>query len=194
MILQGQLKTSVKIHWCICVCSNTVEAEECPLAPFHSPETEWTAVTHLWWNSINKEQVPGYLVTALATVVTLSTDPSSSDSAGSKGKKCITERVMSACSVSMDTILSLPGRCIRSGLSMKVWGRNSKQTALTLQAEALRAPLFDRGHQLHPQTQLPVSLFGRVLPAFPRHNVTGCHGICRDITHHAWLFRKGSDL
>lgn len=70
-----------------------------------------------------------------------------------------------------------------------------KSLALTLEAEALRVHFFHRGHQLHPQTQLPISLLYRVFSTVPWNNGAGCHRcISGDIGHCVWLFRKGRDL
>lgn len=68
-------------------------------------------------------------------------------------------------------------------------------SALTLQTEALRADLFHRGHQLHPETQLPVALLRRVLQAVPGHDGAGCHcHIGSDVADSVRLLREGRNL
>lgn len=87
------------------------DTETAPL-PSQKPESE--QVTQLSRISVyvdkGRVRVASYLVTALETVLALTTDPSSSDSVGSGGRKYITKKVMRACNISMDTMLLLPRR------------------------------------------------------------------------------------
>lgn len=55
---------------------------------------------------------------------------------------------------------------------------------LTLQAETLRVDLLHRSHQLHPQTQLPVSvaLSLRDLAALRRGDAAGCRDLGYAVT------------
>lgn len=93
---------------------------------------------------------------------------------------------MSASGVTIDTVF-------KNTFASRV--ERERVRALTLQAEALRAAFFHGSHQLHPQTQLPVSLLHRVLPAVPRRDGAGRHRhICRHIARHVWLVVEGSDL